>query len=84
MIIGQDEAPRARLGGAQAEALDGALGQPLQLLEGGRHLGAQLLELDAQPRHLVRVRARVRALTLTLALTLALTLTLTAASRGER
>ena len=61
MIIGQDEAPRARLGGAQAEALDGALGQPLQLLEGGRHLGTQLLELDAQPRHLVRVRARVRA-----------------------
>ena len=61
MIIGQDAAPRARLGGAQAEALDGALGQPLQLLEGGRHLGAQLLELDAQPRHLVRVRVRARA-----------------------
>ena len=50
-LIGQDEAPRARLDGTQAQSLDRALRQPLQPLERGLHLGAQPLELHAQPRH---------------------------------
>ena len=50
-LIGQDEAPRARLGGAQPQPLDGALGQPLQLLERGR-----LVRVRVTAR--VRVRAK--------------------------